>query len=95
MEVGPGRFPGPLLGHVQCQAAGGACEPGGDVDQVSTDCGSGGAGVERAGQGTEGAGEVMRDRPQHRPGCVRCERSRGQVASALATASAMTCSMIA
>jgi hypothetical protein len=33
VQVGPGRFPGPLLGQVQGQAARGAGEPGGNVDR--------------------------------------------------------------
>ena len=75
VQVGPGRFPGPSLGQVQGQAARGAGEPGGNVDQVGADGGGGGAGVERAGQGPGGAGEVVRDRPQQRPRRVRGERS--------------------
>jgi hypothetical protein len=79
VQVGPGRFPGPVLGKVQGQPAGAAGQPGRDVDQVSADGVGGGAGVKRAGQCAGGAGEVVRDRPQHRPRRVRGERSRREV----------------
>ena len=95
VQVGPGRFPGPSLGQVQGQAARGASEPGGNVDQVGADGGRSGAGVERACQGPGGAGEVVRDRHSSAHAAFAEKDPEGRWASALAAASAMTCSMMA
>jgi hypothetical protein len=95
VEVGPGRLPGPLLGHVQGQAAGGAREPGGDVDQVSADGGGGGAGVEGAGQRAGGAVRLCAIGHNTAQAALAWKDPEGRWASALAAASAMTCSMIA
>lgn len=75
----PGRLPGPEVGQVQGEPAGGAGQPGRHVDQVCADGRRVGAGVEGAGEGAGGAGEVVRDGPEHGLGGVGVERSGGQV----------------
>jgi hypothetical protein len=77
------------------ETAGGAGHPSGHGDQVSPDGGGGRAGVESAGEAAGGAGEVVRD--AHNTAQERWRRTirSADAASALAAASAMTCSITA
>lgn len=56
-----------MFGQVQGDAAGGAGQAGGHVDQVVTDGGGGCSGVECAGQCAGGAGQVVCEGRQGQP----------------------------
>lgn len=58
-QLGEVLAPGPTFGHVQGEAAGGAGQAGGHVDQAVTDGGGGRPGMERGGQGAGGAGQAV------------------------------------
>lgn len=78
-ELGEVLAPGPAFGQVQGEAAGGAGQAGGHVDQVVTDGGGGRSCVERSGQGASGAGQVVRQGCQGEPGGIGREMAGGRV----------------
>ncbi len=75
----PCVLPGPSPRQVQGEAAGGAGDPGGDMDQVGAQGGGGGLGMEDRGQGARGPQQVVGHGPQDQPRGVRVELPRGQV----------------
>lgn len=64
--------PGPAFGRVEGEAAGGAGQTGGQVDQAVADRGGGRFGVEVASQSAGGTGEMGRE---GEPGGIRQECS--------------------
>src|SRR5450759_4076265 len=71
----PAVLPGPVLGEVDDQSPRGRGEAARDRDQLPADGRGGGFGVEDRRDGPGGAGEVERDRGQHEPGSVCCNRA--------------------
>ena len=69
-QLRPGGFPRPVDRQVQHHPTSGAGEPGGDVDELSSDGAGGGFGVKRRGEHAAGAGEVERHRRANQPGTI-------------------------
>jgi len=91
----PDRLPGPGFRQVQDDATGRTGQPGRHTDQMRANGRGGRTGMKTAGQTAQTAGEVVRDRPQHRQAALAQKDPDGRWTRADAAASAMTCSMIA
>lgn len=71
-QAEPGILPGPVFGQVQGDVAAAVPgQPGRDPDEVSADGGAAGFGVERRGEGSGGAEQVVGERGQGQPGGLR------------------------
>jgi len=95
VELLPRGLPGPVLGQVQGEPAGGAGEPGGHVDQLGAQGREPRAGVEARGEAAAARVRLNAMLASTSQAALALKVPDGRCASGPSLSSAMTCSMIA